>query len=81
MAQQKERPVRRIVRKAQPSSLPDRVKQSITLTRRTSGILSFVAKTRCRTESDVIEEALVKHFAGWRVGDPDDRAGEDEAAA
>jgi hypothetical protein len=81
MAQEKEQRTRPLVKKADATKLPDRVRQVITLKRRTSGILSFYAKTRSKCESEVVEDALRAYFEGWRIGDPEDRAGEGETAA
>lgn len=74
-------PRRRLVARNETRKIGDPIRQTVTLTSRTGGLLSYYAKTRGLTESMVVEQALAQLFRGWRIGDPGASAGEGEAAA
>lgn len=80
MSEESRRP-RRIVARPEKQEPADTIRHTITLPRRTSGLLAYYAQTRGLTESMVVAQALAAIFRGMRISDPGAGAGEEEAAA
>lgn len=67
---EKKKPRRRIVGGPEKRKIDDPVRISVGIERRTAGILALYAKTRGCSEAAVVEDALSRHFAGWKITDP-----------
>jgi hypothetical protein len=72
---------RRFVVKAEGQESAATIRHTITLPRRTSGLLAYYAQTRGLTQSNVVAQALAALFRGMRIADPGAGAGEEDAAA
>lgn len=76
----RKKPRKRIVDAPEKRKIEDPVKIGPSIERRTAGILGYYAKTRGVSESIVVETALTRLFAGWKITDPDNQL-EDMPAA
>lgn len=71
---------KRIVAGPEKRKIVDPVRISPAIERRTAGILALYSKTRGCSEAAVVEDALSRYFAGWKITDPDNPSKVDSAA-
>ena len=62
---------KRIVSGPEKRKIEDPVRISPAIERRTAGILALYAKTRGCSEAAIVEDALSRYFAGWKITDPE----------